>query len=149
MSDQAYAKVQVQQKTLPGSSPRSSLLQRTCTCGQHTNAGSECSSCREQSMLLRSQRAFEPSSSPVAIQDNSLAQENVTSLNSAAFDRASRFGHDFTGIPNHSIPNLSTHRKQFPLTMENHLISVGSRSIVYADMPNSAFKKLPYSLQMA
>jgi outer membrane protein OmpA-like peptidoglycan-associated protein len=102
MSDRAYAKVQVQQKTLSGSSPKSSLLQRTCTCGQHTIAGAECSACRnEQSMLHRSQRAFGPPSAPTAVQGNSPAQENGTSFNSA-FDRASRFGHDFSRIPIHS-----------------------------------------------
>ena len=101
MSDRTYAKVQAQQKTLSGSSPRSSLLQRTCACGQHTIAGAQCSTCRsEQSTLHRSQRAFEPPSAPGAVPGSSPAQENGTSFNSA-FDRASRFGHDFSRIPIH------------------------------------------------
>lgn len=103
MSDQAYAKAQAQQKTLIGSSPKSSLLQRTCACGQYTLAGGECSACHnEQSTLLRSQRAFGPPSALTTVQDKSPAQENVASLNST-FDRASRFGHDFTRIPIHSM----------------------------------------------
>ena len=101
MSDRTYAKVQVQQKTLSGSSPRSSLLQRTCACGQHTIAGAQCSTCRsEQSTLHRSQRTFEPPSAPGAVPGSSPAQENVPSFNST-FDRASRFGHDFSRIPIH------------------------------------------------
>ncbi len=101
MSDQAYANAQVQQKTLSGSSPKRSLLQRTCACGQHTIAGGECEACRsEKSTLHRSQRAFEPPSAPGAVPGSSPAQEHVPSFNSA-FDRASRFGHDFSQIPIH------------------------------------------------
>ncbi len=101
MSDRAYAKVQAQQKTLSGSSAKSSLLQRTCACGQHTIAGGECEECRsEQSTLHRSRRAFEPPSAPGAVPGSSPAQENGTSFN-AAFERASRFGHDFSRIPIH------------------------------------------------
>src|SRR6266704_5112464 len=110
MSDRTYAKVQAQQKTLSGSSPRSSLLQRTCACGQHTIAGGECSTCHsEQSTLHRSQRAFEPPSAPGAIPGSSPAQENGTSFNSA-FDSASRFGNDFSQIPVYSShpPMLQT-----------------------------------------
>jgi hypothetical protein len=101
MSDRAYAKVQAQQKTLSGSSSRSSLLQRTCACGQHTIAGAECSTCRsEQSTLQRFHRAFESPSAPGAVSGSSPAQEHGPSFN-AAFDRASRFGHDFSRIPIH------------------------------------------------
>jgi hypothetical protein len=103
MSDRTYAKVQTQQKTLSGSSPRSSNLQRTCACGQHTIAGAECSTCRSgQSTLHRSQRAFEPPSAPGAVPGSFPAKENGTSFNSA-FDKASRFGHDFSQIPIHSL----------------------------------------------
>ena len=102
MSDQAYANVQSQQKTLSGSSPKSSLLQRTCACGQHTIAGGECDACRrEQSTLHRSQRAFGPPSAPGGGPGSSPAEVNGTAFN-AAFDRASRIGHDFSRIPVHS-----------------------------------------------
>src|SRR5437667_4513520 len=102
MSDRAYANVQVQQKTLIGSSSKGSLLQRTCACGQHTIAGGECDACRrEQSTLPRSQRAFGPPSAPHAGLGSSPAQEHGTSSNSA-FDSASHFGHDFSRIPIHS-----------------------------------------------
>src|SRR2546429_9541366 len=88
MSDRTYAKVQAQQKTWSGSSPKSSLLQRTCACGQHTIAGGECSTCRsEQSTLLRSQRAFGLHSTPGTLPGNSPAQENGASFNSA-FERS-------------------------------------------------------------
>src|SRR2546421_12198688 len=71
MSDRAYAKAQAQQKTLSGSSPKSSLLQRTCACGQHTIASAECSRCRsEQSTLFRSQGAFGPPSVSAPAQEN-------------------------------------------------------------------------------
>src|SRR5205085_12685436 len=99
MSDRAYAKAQTQQKTLSGSSPKSSLLQRTCACGQHTIAGGDCSTCRsKRSTLLRSQRTLEPPSAPGAVPGSSPAQEHGPSFNSA-FDRASRLGHDFSQIP--------------------------------------------------
>ncbi len=102
MSDRTYAHIQAQQKTLSGTSPKSGLLQRTCACGQHTIAGGECDACRsEQYMLLRSQRAFLPTSAPVTVQGSAPAQENGTSFNSA-FGRASRFGHDFSRIPVYS-----------------------------------------------
>jgi outer membrane protein OmpA-like peptidoglycan-associated protein len=103
MSDRAYANVQVQQKTLSGSSPKSSLLQRTCACDQRTIAGGECSTCRNERLSLgRSQRAFEPLSAPGPVPGSSPALENVPSFN-AAFDRAARFGHDFSRIPIHSL----------------------------------------------
>ena len=90
MSDQAYAKVQAQQKPLMGSSPKSSLLQHTCACGQHAIAGNQCPTCRDsQSTLLRSQKAlgFPPTSTS--------SQENVSPVNG----RIPRFGHDFSQIP--------------------------------------------------
>jgi hypothetical protein len=99
MSDRAFAQVQAQQKTLSRSTPKSSLLQRTCACGQHTIAGGECSTCRnEQSILSRSQRAFEPLSAPGTLPSSSLDDPSFNS----AFDRASHFGHDFSQIPIHS-----------------------------------------------
>ena len=102
MNDRTYAKVQAQQRTLSGSSPTSSLLQRICACGQHTIAGGECSTCHsEHSTLHHTQRVFEPPSAPGAGPGNSPAQANETSFHSA-FDRASRFGHDFSQIPIHS-----------------------------------------------
>ncbi len=102
MSDRTYAKVQAQQKTLSGSSAKSSLLQRTCACGQHTIAGGECDACRsKQSTLLRSQRTLESPSAPHAVPGSSPVQEHAPSSN-AAFDSASRFGHDFSRIPVHA-----------------------------------------------
>lgn len=101
MSDRAYAKARTQQKTLSRPSPGSSLLQRSCACGQHTIAGAECLTCRsEQSTLQRFHRAFASPSAPGAISGNSPAQEHGPSFN-AAFDRASRFAHDFSQIPIH------------------------------------------------
>ncbi len=101
MEQKGTAQVQVWQRP-PQESARAGVHpQRTCACGQHTIAGGECSTCRsEQSTLLRSQRAFGPPSAPVAVQGNAPAQENVPSFNSV-FDRASRFGHDFSRIPIH------------------------------------------------
>ncbi len=103
MSDRAYANAQAQQKTLSGSLPKSSLLQRTCACGQHMIAGGECEEYRKkrEGTLLRPQRAFEPPSAPAGVPSNAAAQDNGTSFDSA-FDRASRFGHDFSQIPTHS-----------------------------------------------
>jgi Domain of unknown function (DUF4157) len=103
MSDRAYAKAQAQQKTLIGSSPKSSLLQRTCACDQHTLAGGECEACRNERLTLHcSQRAFGPLSASTVSQGRSTAQENSRSLNTVV-DRASLFGHDFSPIPIHSI----------------------------------------------
>lgn len=96
MSDRAYTKTQAQQKTPIGSLSRSRLLQRTCACGQHTIAGTQCPTCRNsQSTLLRFQRVLgsSPTSTP--------ALENASSVNSST-SRISRFGHDFSQIPIHS-----------------------------------------------
>jgi hypothetical protein len=102
MSDRTYAHVQAQQKTLTGSSPKSSLLQRTCACGQHTIAGGECSTCHnKQSSLLRSRRAFESPSASDAVPGSSAAEANGLSFTSA-FERALRFEYDFSQIPVHS-----------------------------------------------
>ncbi len=102
MSDRAYANVQVQQKTLIGPSPKSSLLQRTCACGQHTITGGECKACRNERLTLRrSQREFGPLSALTVSKGSSSAQENSPSLNTVV-DRTSRFGHDFSQIPIHS-----------------------------------------------
>ena len=99
MSDRAHGQVQIQQKTWTGLSSQRNLLQRTCACGQHTIAGGECSSCRnKQSPLLRSQRVF---TTPSTVQGSSPAQVNDPPLNTA-FDRSSRFGHDFSRIPVYS-----------------------------------------------
>ncbi len=103
MSDRAYTEAQVQQKTLIGSSSKNSLLQRTCACGQHTLAGGECEECRKkrEGTLQRSQRAFGLPSAPGAVAGSSPALEHGPSFTSA-FDRASRFEHDFSWIPIHS-----------------------------------------------
>jgi hypothetical protein len=42
MNDRVYAKVQAQQKTLIGLSPKKSLLQRTCACGGKSEEGEAC-----------------------------------------------------------------------------------------------------------
>jgi hypothetical protein len=111
MSERAATKAQAQQKTLMGSSPGSSFLQRTCACGQHTLAGGECSTCRgAQSTLLRAHGAFEPPSAPGAGQGNAPAQEQGPSFN-AAVDRAARFGHDFSQIPIHARQTAVPQRK--------------------------------------
>lgn len=99
MSNQAHAKVQAQQKTASGSSSRSGLLQRACACGQHTIAGGECESCRnEHSLLLRFPGASTPPATPDAVPGNSSVQEQSASFLSV-IDRAPRFGHDFSQLP--------------------------------------------------
>lgn len=96
MGDRAYTKVPAQQKTLIGSVPQGSLLQRTCACGKHTTAGSECPACQSKhSSLLRSHRAIASPSAPLA------TQENASSLNAGAGSE-SRFGFDFSQISAHS-----------------------------------------------
>ncbi len=96
MSARAQAKVHAQQKTLIESSPKNSLLQRTCTCGQYTIAGGECLNCRnEHSTVLRSQRTLESSSMPT------LAQENTFPTSSGA-SAAPHFGYDLSRIPIYS-----------------------------------------------
>jgi hypothetical protein len=111
MGDRIYAKFQAQQKTLIGSAPEGSLLQRTCACGQHTNAGNECPTCRSKySSLPYSKRTFESPSASVASKGNSPAQEDVSTLN-ANINMTSRFGHDFSQIPVHSSRPLMLQTK--------------------------------------
>lgn len=99
MSDRAQEKVRVQQKTLIGSSPKSSLLQRTCVCGGSPGIDGLCTECRDKRFTSQdSRRGFEAPSVLAAAQSNSPAQENVTSMGGVV-DRASRFGHDFSRIP--------------------------------------------------
>lgn len=102
MSDRAYAKVQIQQKTLTGSSPSYRLLQRMCACGGSPGIDGLCAECREKRLTLpSSRRGFEVASASTIAQGNAPAQEYGLLFN-AAFDRASRFGHDFSQIPIHS-----------------------------------------------
>ena len=113
MSDRAYAKVQAQQKPLIRFSPKSSPLQRTCACGGSPSIDGLCTECRDQRLTLQSSRRdFEAPSVSAAAQDNSPAQENITS-SSAVVDRASHFGHDFSRIPVYSsqLPVLQTKLK--------------------------------------
>lgn len=128
MSDRTYAKVQAQQKTLTGSSSKSSLLQRAYACGQHTIAGGECSTCRsERSTLGHSQRTLGIPSASVPV------QENISPVNSSSGE-ASHFGHDFSQIPiyptdrvpsllpkhrDHRLPVINTHRDSSPPSVPN------------------------------
>src|SRR5947209_20354262 len=90
MSDRAYAQVQSQKKTLSGTSPKSSLLQRTCACGQHTLAGGECEEChkKREGTVQRAANGSPPVGQPL---------DTAT----RAF-MVPRFGHDFSQIPTYS-----------------------------------------------
>jgi Domain of unknown function (DUF4157) len=104
MSDRAYAKVQAQQKTSIGSSPKSSLLQRTCACGQHTIAGGECEACRQKREGAMHRAAV--SSAPV----NAVPPvvHGVLSSSGQPLDAGTRtfmeprFGHDFSQVRVHT-----------------------------------------------
>jgi hypothetical protein len=87
---------------LIGPSSANSFLQRTCACGQHTIAGSECKACRNERLTLRrSQTEFGPLSALAVPKGSSSVQENSPSLNTVV-DRTSPFGHDFSQIPIHT-----------------------------------------------
>lgn len=104
MSDQAYAKVQAQQKTLIGSSPKSSLLQRTCACGQHTIAGGECEACRKkrEGTLQRAAIGSAPvGEAPPIVQEVLRSPKQPLDTTSRAFMEP-RFGHDFSQIPTYT-----------------------------------------------
>ncbi len=104
MSNRAYAKAQVQQKTLIGSSPKSSLLQRTCACGQYTIAGGECEACRKTREGTM-QRAV-VSSAPVNVVPPVV--HSVLSSPGQPLDAGTRtfmeprFGHDFSQVRVHT-----------------------------------------------
>ena len=96
---QAHPGVQVKQKTLGEVSPESSLLQRTCACGQHTLAGAECPACRnERRELRRSRKGIEPPSASTVPQGESPVLESTTSP-AAINQRASHFNYDFSQVP--------------------------------------------------
>ena len=104
MSDQAYAKAQVQQKTLIGSPPRSNLLQRTCACGQHTIAGGECEACRKkrEGTLQRAAIGSPPvGEAPPIVQEVLRSPGQPLDTTSRAFMEP-RFGHDFSQIPTYT-----------------------------------------------
>lgn len=110
MNDRAYANAQAQQKTLIGSSPKRSLLQRTCVYGGSTGINGLYTECRDKRLTLLSSRGeFAARSVSIAAHGNPSAQENVTSL-STVFDKASHFGHDFSRIPVYSsrLPVIQT-----------------------------------------
>jgi hypothetical protein len=73
MSDRAYAKVQIQQKTLTGSSPSGHLLQRTCACGETPGIDGQCTGCWDKRLTLYgSRRGFEAPSASAVAQEKSL-----------------------------------------------------------------------------
>jgi Domain of unknown function (DUF4157) len=104
MSDQSYTAAQVQQKTLMGSSLKSSLLQRKCACGQHTIAGGECEECRQKREGAMQRAAV--SSAPV----NAVPPvvHGVLSSPGQPLDAGTRtfmeprFGHDFSQVRVHT-----------------------------------------------
>jgi hypothetical protein len=105
MSDRAYAKAQLQQKTLIGSSPKSSLLQRTCACGQHTRAGGECEKCRKkrEGTIQRAAISSSPvGESPPIVQEGLRSPGQPLDPTTLAFMEP-RFGYDFSRIPIHSL----------------------------------------------
>jgi Domain of unknown function (DUF4157) len=104
MSDRAYAKAQAQQKTLSGSSPKSSLLQRTCACGQHTLAGGECEACRKkrEGTLQRAAIGSPPvGEAPPIVQEVLRSPGQPLDTTSRAFMEP-RFGHDFSQVRVHA-----------------------------------------------
>ena len=103
MSDRAYAKVQVQQKTLIRSSPKSSLLQRTCACGQHTGGGN-CTDCRKKREGVLQRRAAtsnEPTTVPPLVSEVLRSPGQPLDTNTRAFMQP-RFGYDFSSVRVHT-----------------------------------------------
>ena len=103
MSDRAYAKVQVQQKTLIRSSSKSSLLQRTCACGQHTGGGN-CTDCRKKREGVLQRRAAtsnEPTTVPPLVSEVLRSPGQPLDTNTRAFMQP-RFGYDFSSVRVHT-----------------------------------------------
>jgi Domain of unknown function (DUF4157) len=98
MSDRAYAKAPAQQKTVLGSSAKSSLLQRTCACGQHTLAGGECEECRKKQEGTLQRAAI--GSQPI-LQEVLRSQGQPLDAGKCAF-MGPRFGQDFSRIPTYT-----------------------------------------------
>ncbi len=105
MSNQAYGKAQVQQKTVSGSSPKSSLLQRTCACGQHTIAGGECEACRKtrEGTIQHAAASSAPVNAvPPVVRDVLSSPGQPLDAGTRTFMEP-RFGLDFSQIPIHSL----------------------------------------------
>jgi len=103
MSDRAYANIQVQQKTLIGSSSKNSFLQRTCACGQHTSGG-DCTDCRkkrEGGLQRRAATLHEPTTVPPIVSEVLHSPGQPLDTNTRAFMEP-RFGHDFSGVRVHT-----------------------------------------------
>jgi hypothetical protein len=104
MTDRAYAKAQAQQKTSIGSSPKSSLLQRTCGCGQHTLAGGECEECRKKREGVLQRHAAtsnEPTTVPPIVSEVLRSPGQPLDADTHAFMEP-RFGQDFSRIPTYT-----------------------------------------------
>ena len=103
MSKQVHVQVQAQQKALMGSPPKSSLLQRTRASGQHTMAGSECSTCHNEQPTLRQSTLSnaQVSAAPPLVHDvlRSPGQPLDATTRTLA---ESRFGHDFSRVRIHT-----------------------------------------------
>jgi outer membrane protein OmpA-like peptidoglycan-associated protein len=98
MSDRTHERVPVQQNTLIGSSPKHSLLQRTCACGQHTLAGGECEECRKKREGPLQHAAI---SSPSVVQKVLRSPGQPLDDDTRTF-MESRFEHDFSRVRVHT-----------------------------------------------
>src|SRR2546421_590450 len=104
MSDPAYAKVQVQQKTLTESAHGSHLLQRACACGQHTIAGGECEACRQkrEGALQRSAVTSAPMNGIPPIVHEVLSSPGQPLDSGTRAFMEPRFGYDFSQVRVHT-----------------------------------------------
>ena len=104
MSDPAYAKVQVQQKTLTGSAHSSHLLQRRGACGQHTIADGACEACRQkrEGALQRSAVTSTPMNTIPPIVHEVLSSPGQPLDSGTRAFMEPRFGYDFSQVRVHT-----------------------------------------------
>jgi hypothetical protein len=91
-----------QSLTISSASPApAGLLQRACACGQHTQDGEECESCRKQ-RLSRQHAGAEPVSEVPAIVRETLAAPGQPLHPMTRAELEPRFGHDFSHVRVHA-----------------------------------------------
>lgn len=93
------------QRTPPGALPRH-ILQRACACGQHTEAGGECESCRKKRLQRKADNRNTPDAVPSSVHEVLRSSGQPLDWGTRAFMEP-RFGQDFSRVRTHA-PQCAT-----------------------------------------
>ncbi len=109
MSDRVAGNIQTRPKPLLKTSPQEHLLQRACACGQHTPAGGDCPSCKQQPTIASSRsgailarQAFGTTGTTSANVNRILASSGRPLDSALQQEMEQHFGYDFSQVRVHS-----------------------------------------------